>query len=173
MVPVLPKNGLADSSKPEINTNEGPGPAGPDADVQTEVSEEHQEVKSAPRPSYRNWADILKPTTSSKASASAKTGANGTAVADGIDAASEQPSTLGVAKSGTAALAEVLKSYRVRGADKLVFIEPRGLHNSGVDCFMNSVRFFCASYTLAADKTVSRSSRFSCFVPHSMISSAK
>lgn len=137
-----------DSSKAEMNTSEGPGPVGPNADEQTEASEEQQEVKSAPRPSYRNWADILKPTTTSKASAPTKTGANGTAAADGTDVASEQPSTLGVAKSGTVALAEVLKSYRVGGADKtgekLVFIEPRGLHNSGVDCFMNSVSFFPA-----------------------------
>lgn len=145
VVPVLPKNGVVDGSRAEANTSEESSTLRDDSEEQTEASEEHQEAIVAPRPSYRNWADVLKPMAASKASAPTKTGANGTASSDGAEVASEQPSTLGVAKSGTVALAEVLKSYRVGGADKtgerLVFIEPRGLHNSGVDCFMNSVSF--------------------------------
>lgn len=145
VVPALPKNGTVDSTKTETNASETSAPPSGNAIEQTEVSEEPQEVTSAPKPSYRNWADILKPTATSKPSAPAKTSANGIAVSEAAEVAPEQPGVLGMTKSGTVGLAEVLKSYRVGSADKtgekLVFIEPRGLHNSGVDCFMNSVSF--------------------------------
>lgn len=142
VVPALPKNSVTDSSRLEINTSETSTPQSGNAEGQAEVPEQQKEVAFAPRSSYKNWADILKPAATSKAPVS-KTGANGNAANDSTEVASEQPSTLGVAKSGTISLAEVLKAYRVGGADrngeKIVFIEPRGLHNSGVDCFMNSV----------------------------------
>lgn len=142
VVPALPKNGATDGSRVEINASETSAPPSGNTEEQAEVPEQQKEVASAPRSSYKNWADILKPAATSK-SPTAKTGANGTAANDSTEVASEQPSTLGVTKSGTISLAEVLKAYRVGGADrngeKVVFIEPRGLHNSGVDCFMNSV----------------------------------
>lgn len=144
VVPALPKNGALEHSRVDTNVSEVSATLSGDAESQKEASEEQQDVIPAPRPSYRNWADILKPTTTSKASTTAKSDPNGITAHDGAEVASEQPSVLGINKSGTVALADVLKSYRVGGADKtgerLVFIEPRGLHNSGVDCFMNSVR---------------------------------
>lgn len=143
VVPALPKNGATDGSKVELNASETSVPTRDNAEEQTEVPEQQKEVVPPPRNSYKNWADILKPAATSKTAASAKTGANGAAANDGTEVSSEQPSTFGVAKSGTISLAEVLRAYRVGGADrngeKMVFIEPRGLHNSGVDCFMNSV----------------------------------
>lgn len=178
VVPALPKNGAVDINRTETNTNERSVQVGVETDVPPEVSEEPQEVTSAPKPSYRNWADILKPTTTTKPATIAKPGANGNTANEGTEIMSEQPSTLAVAKSGTVALAEVLKSYRVGGADKtgekLVFIEPRGLHNSGVDCFMNSVSLVPIQATSGPlTKPMSRSSKFSSSVTPFMLSSVK
>lgn len=174
LVPVLPKDTAADSSKLEADKSEPRETPSEDPQAPAEVPEENQEAKSAaPRPSYRNWADVLKPMTAPKATTTAKSGTNGTAANGSVEIASEQPGASGVAKSGAVALAEVLKSYRVGGSEKtgekLVFIEPRGLHNSGVDCFMNSVssilrHYLCRLLILG----VYRSFKYSSFAHHFM-----
>jgi ubiquitin carboxyl-terminal hydrolase 10 len=49
-------------------------------------------------------------------------------------------------RSSTSSLAEALRSYRVGGGEKLSFIEPRGLINTGNMCYMNSVGTLAALF---------------------------
>ncbi|KAI1492552.1 hypothetical protein F5X96DRAFT_373059 [Biscogniauxia mediterranea] len=45
----------------------------------------------------------------------------------------------GFSKSNTSSLAEALRVYNVSGSNKIAFLEPRGLINTGNMCYMNSV----------------------------------
>lgn len=63
---------------------------------------------------------------------------------DGSNAAAEGSSAVpgaasGFAKSNVNSIAEALQAYHVAGGDKLTFLEPRGLVNTGNMCYMNSV----------------------------------
>lgn len=46
----------------------------------------------------------------------------------------------GAASAKSTSLADVIRSYSVDSDSKIAFIEPRGLHNTGNMCYMNSVR---------------------------------
>lgn len=64
---------------------------------------------------------------------------NGTATVDGPTAENGAPAMSGFARSNASSLAEALRSYQVGGVEKIPFIEPRGLINTGNMCYMNSV----------------------------------
>jgi ubiquitin carboxyl-terminal hydrolase 10 len=49
------------------------------------------------------------------------------------------------AKSNTSSLAEALRAYQVSNGNKIAFLEPRGLINTGNMCYMNSVSSACYS----------------------------
>lgn len=82
-----------------------------------------------------------------KSSASATTGStsssprgtNGSAVADGSGTVNGTSGMSGCARSNANSLAEALRAYRVGSAEKIPFVEPRGLINTGNMCYMNSV----------------------------------
>ncbi len=79
-----------------------------------------------------------------KASAAAKAPAAAGAqpTADGASAANASGAVLpttGLTKVSTSSIAEAIQAYQVSSAEKLVFLEPRGLVNTGNMCYMNSV----------------------------------
>lgn len=67
-----------------------------------------------------------------------QTGTNGTAATNSA-AGNTATGTSGFVQSKNNSLAEALRAYRVGNGDKLAFIEPRGLINTGNMCYMNSV----------------------------------
>jgi ubiquitin carboxyl-terminal hydrolase 10 len=79
-------------------------------------------AKTAPK----SWADLVR--TKAAATPISQSTANG------------EPSEAQLAKSKSASLAEVIRSFNVAIPSKFAFLEPRGLVNTGNMCYMNSVR---------------------------------
>lgn len=96
-------------------------------------------VKAAPKlwtGLFAKTGPAAGPTTSTSTTGSAVAGSvNGGAA----DAAGGAPAGAGFAKANASSLAEALRAYRVGGSQKLSFLEPRGLINTGNMCYMNSV----------------------------------
>lgn len=137
-LPVLPKVST-ETSKAEAVKDQTSEKSGEEPQTQTETSLGKQEAKPATKMLVKSWSDLLKPAATQPA-AGAQTGANGTAATTEAGSGSQ---VLGVSGSGpqnNKTMAEVLGSFRVESSGKTAFfIEPRGLLNSGVDCYMNSV----------------------------------
>lgn len=96
----------------------------------TQTTEEAVETPEspAPKPAPKSWADLVRRTTASSASAAAPNGAT---------------LTNGAPLPKSASLADALKQYSVENDRKLAFLEPRGLVNTGNMCYMNSVSSSC------------------------------
>ncbi|KJZ76845.1 hypothetical protein HIM_03722 [Hirsutella minnesotensis 3608] len=94
-----------------------------------------QPVKVAPA----SWAGLFAKT-AQKAPVSAS-GTNGLPSTNGSGSAktstSGPPPTF--AKNNVSSVAEAIRGYQVGGGDKISFLEPRGLTNTGNMCYMNSV----------------------------------
>lgn len=108
-----------------------------DAPVSGEVvtNGEVAEVAAAPAsPGPKLWTGLF-----SKAAAAASAGVNGSAGTNGHGANGTNGTAGAFTKSNANSLAEAVSSYRVGTADKVAFIEPRGLINTGNMCYMNSV----------------------------------
>jgi len=172
-VPALPKASPKTAKAPATATEKTTGETKPAAPVESKPAVEETSVKEvngttqestdaskkdpAPTPAPpklpawskpRSWATHLKgPAASSGAAtaASAQAQANG----DGnSDASSLAPGATFV-KANANSIAEAIQSYRVGGAQKLAFLEPRGLINTGNMCYMNSilqVLIFCVPF---------------------------
>ncbi|CAM1500825.1 Fc.00g099870.m01.CDS01 [Cosmosporella sp. VM-42] len=112
-------------------------------------------VSGAPsRAPPSSWANLF-----AKASAGASGGANGpngpasgagsvnghgSEGANGVNGSSSNFS-----KTNSSSVAEAIQAYRVGGSDKISFLEPRGLINTGNMCYMNSVLqvlMFCVPF---------------------------
>lgn len=135
VVPALPKESSAPSEKQEKVSNGSTG------EPIVELSLEQApvpEVKPVAKPVYKNWADMARGSAASKALAGAQPTTNGLPTAANAGSVT-QTSSLGPAKSAKQTLADVLQLYRVKGNEPVAFLEPRGLHNSAVDCYINSV----------------------------------
>lgn len=145
-LPVLPKN----TSRP-ATAEKTPGEAtATDPTAQTgtpetttaaaeapETSAEPQAPSSPPRQAPSSWANLFARKAASAAAldgASGTNGANGTSPADSPDLGSSSFS-----KTNSGSLAEAIRAYSVGRPDKVAFIEPRGLINTGNMCYMNSV----------------------------------
>jgi ubiquitin carboxyl-terminal hydrolase 10 len=102
---------------------------------QSATNGEVAEAAEAPAPSGpKLWTGLF-----SKAAAAANAGVNGAAATNGHAANSVNGTAGAFTKSNANSLAEAVSSYRVGTADKVAFIEPRGLINTGNMCYMNSV----------------------------------
>ncbi|KAL7949469.1 hypothetical protein V8C42DRAFT_351044 [Trichoderma barbatum] len=152
VVPVLPKHGpkLSASEAPVTADQEkinGDAAKSDDQDAATAASTEAQPngADHPPSPVVRaaptSWANLF-----AKPSARAPihgSGLNGTAAGDAVsgdltDAANNFPGSA-LSKSNASSLAQAIQSYRVENNDKIDFLEPRGLINTGNMCYMNSV----------------------------------
>ncbi|KAM7186197.1 hypothetical protein V8F33_011963 [Rhypophila sp. PSN 637] len=110
-------------------------------------------AQSAPAPAKpRLWTGLFsKPAATSVNANASTTGSdsqtNGASAADGSAGASA--SAAGLGKPTGNALADALQAYRVDGSEKIAFLEPRGLVNTGNMCYMNSVLqvlVFCVTF---------------------------
>lgn len=146
VVPILLKEGPSDARKPvadNIETIEKPQIG----ESPSEATAPEQPCESKPTaPSvFKNWADVARGSAAAKSAAGAQPSVNGTAANTGAGSAAQTSGATGVAQQHARALGEVLQSYNVDVPDKIAFLEPRGLYNSAVDCYINSVSFFIES----------------------------
>ncbi|CAJ2502593.1 Uu.00g099870.m01.CDS01 [Anthostomella pinea] len=107
---------------------------------QTELNAAPAPAKTAPK----LWSNLfMRPAATATALAGA--GALGSIAACGAPSAADavvgegSGSGGGFAESKASSLAEALHSYRVSSSEKIAFLEPRGLINTGNMCYMNSV----------------------------------
>ncbi|KAJ9156543.1 Cysteine proteinase [Pleurostoma richardsiae] len=128
------EQGIKDAQVPAVPTNGVP--------AQEEVKEEAPKpAGQSVKPTPKTWSGLFagaSPITGAAAGAGAGHGSvNGShdtsAVGNGNAIAS------GFAKSNASSLAEALRLYRVGSGEKIAFLEPRGLINTGNMCYMNSV----------------------------------
>lgn len=89
-------------------------------------------------PAPRVWADLLK-----SASVANKAAPDGQVPTNGTDE-TQTSNSLGPSQPATKLLSDVLKEYNP-SSGKVFFIEPRGLYNARVDCYMISVSRIRAS----------------------------
>lgn len=152
-VPVVPVVPAVPAARPktassEVTTSaatlaEQSVPAAEPAAAQTEASAETKSaepVTPAPKAAPKSWADLMRSKNSAVAAASS-------AVVNGTGP------TNGAAPSRASTLAGALKQFNVDDNDKIAFLEPRGLVNTGNMCYMNSVRFRnCSPKSIATNK---------------------
>ncbi|KAK7431771.1 hypothetical protein QQZ08_001711 [Neonectria magnoliae] len=110
-------------------------------------------VKAAPT----SWANLFAKTSAATAAAAGTAEPNGSssgvAAANGHDADGVVDGTNGsganFSKVNASSAAEAIRAYHVGSSDKISFLEPRGLINTGNMCYMNSVLqvlMFCVPF---------------------------
>jgi ubiquitin carboxyl-terminal hydrolase 10 len=157
-VPIVP---AVPAARPKTET--APAPAGaadstaPAVDPAVAQPEESTEAKStepatpAPKAAPKSWADLMRSKNSAAAAAASAAAVNGASP------------TNGATPSRASTLAGALKQFNVDDNDKIAFLEPRGLVNTGNMCYMNSVCFsHHSSIDVAAD--ILRFSKYLCTV---------
>ncbi|EGO60229.1 hypothetical protein NEUTE1DRAFT_119446 [Neurospora tetrasperma FGSC 2508] len=161
VVPVLPKPAPKDkpaTSEEKPSTETKPAGSTPAAEETSETTAKDSTAsapessapaaQAAPAPAPvkpKSWANLFtKPAAPVNAAAVAvaaasasQTTVNGNTVADASGAATGVAT--GFAQSKATSMAEAIQSYRVGTAEKIVFLEPRGLVNTGNMCYMNSI----------------------------------
>ncbi|KKP05862.1 ubiquitin thiolesterase [Trichoderma harzianum] len=159
VVPVLPKHGPKPSASDASVTAEqekinGDAAKSEDQEAATDASPEVQANGTSHPPSPvvkappTSWANLF-----AKPSTRAQTGLNGSAGGDAVngdsaDAANNFPASA-FSKTNASSLAQAIQSYQVENNDKIDFLEPRGLINTGNMCYMNSVLqvlMFCVPF---------------------------
>ncbi|KAK0671855.1 hypothetical protein QBC41DRAFT_46796 [Cercophora samala] len=132
------------TTKDEKSAEAGEG--APQVDGTGEKPEITSAVQSAPVPAPvptkpKAWAALFaKPSTAPSAVASTVAAPRVNTNGNAADASTAASGAVGnFSKSNANSLAEALQTYRPTSIDKLPFIEPRGLVNTGNMCYMNSV----------------------------------
>jgi len=97
-----------------------------------DASEQDTTNVEASNAAPKSWADLVRSKNLNKAAASSLT--NGTNVPNGIP----------TSRAGT--MSDVLSHYSVENGEKVAFLEPRGLVNTGNMCYMNAVSFDYIAY---------------------------
>lgn len=116
--------------KPAVN---GAETAGAEA---TDDAPASPPVKSAPT----SWANLFaKPSAKGAANSASPNGTSALLNGGPFDAAGAISGSA-FSKANATSLAEAIRAYRVDSGDKISFLEPRGLINTGNMCYMNSVR---------------------------------
>ncbi|KAI1108231.1 cysteine proteinase [Nemania sp. NC0429] len=157
-VPVIP-------AMPKASPKESKSSSGPDGTATAVPSSSHQSDNSpqAPaetaqagaepeatlaqpaQPAPKLWSGLFqRPTSAAKPSDDSKAAGSALPVTDalssGATSLANNPSGPGsFAKSNAFSLAEALRDYQVSNGQKISFLEPRGLVNTGNMCYMNSV----------------------------------
>lgn len=151
-LPVLPKTAVKSSAEKthgeatnadvpaEAAATGASDEAAPEAPIgDAEDAAQPQIASPPPRQPPSSWANLF--AKSAAAAAAGRDGAsssgdgNATGSADTADAGSSST----FPKTSNGSLAEAIRSYSVGRSEKVSFIEPRGLINTGNMCYMNSV----------------------------------
>lgn len=110
-----------------------PAADGTTSDDKPESSKDGEAVKSEVAPAGpRMWADLF-----NKASVASKAAPDGQVTTNGINE-TQASGAVGPSQPISKQLGDVLKEYNPSNG-KVFFIEPRGLYNARVDCYMISV----------------------------------
>jgi len=155
IMPVIPgqpttqQRSMTSQQDEKVDATAAPAQNGaPDGDVAQEEppQESDQEVVNpeAPNSAPKSWADLVRSKNQNKLAASALT--NGTNTMNGVQS------------SRATTISEVLTQYSVDSAEKVAFLEPRGLVNTGNMCYMNAVSLAQHGYV---QPTISNQCRFS------------
>lgn len=95
------------------------------ATASSEAQQEDAATSPPPKVTPKSWADLVRIKSSSAASAAAAV--NGLTLPNGTT------------PSRANSLADALRQYNVENVERIPFLEPRGLVNTGNMCYMNSV----------------------------------
>ena len=121
---------LSDVSEPAPNNTETSNNGEVQTDSETvnvpTATSEPAAQQSAPRGPPKSWAELLR---------NKNAALNGTTNTP----SGQVPFIDGVLVPKIATVADVLSAYNVESDEKLIFLEPRGLVNTGNMCYMNSV----------------------------------
>lgn len=154
VIPILPKTSPKDTKpanatgKPAAEVESAPvdAPAETPSKEVNGTVEEASSATSQPAPAPAKpllWTNLFSKPAPTAANASVTVASNadtnGTVVADASSGAAG--TTAGLGKTTANSLVEALQGYRVGGAEKVAFLEPRGLVNTGNMCYMNSVSY--------------------------------
>lgn len=125
-----PKTASSETVPTPASTTEQSAPANAQADAPAEGNPA-EPATPAPKAAPKSWADLMR----SKNSAAAAAATASTVAVNGASP------TNGAPPSRASTLAGALKQFNVDDNDKIAFLEPRGLVNTGNMCYMNSVRW--------------------------------
>jgi ubiquitin carboxyl-terminal hydrolase 10 len=149
VVPALPKaspketKAAAATSVEQQAESTQPAAEGADGSAEEKASEA---AEPAPAPAAawskpKLWAGLFnKPGGSAASTSAAATAAPTQTNGDATNGSAVAPGAGSFAKANASSLAQALQAYRPISPDKLAFLEPRGLVNTGNMCYMNSVR---------------------------------
>ncbi|THV66958.1 cysteine proteinase [Aureobasidium pullulans] len=123
-----PKTASSETVPTPASTTEQSAPANAQADAPAEGNPA-EPATPAPKAAPKSWADLMR----SKNSAAAAAATASTVAVNGASP------TNGAPPSRASTLAGALKQFNVDDNDKIAFLEPRGLVNTGNMCYMNSI----------------------------------
>lgn len=142
--PQAAKATSVDEADPKVTT-----PNGTDSGEHAEGDGQPAPAPAPAKVTPKLWTGLFSKSSTSSGTGSAQSAAqhlmNG-GTTDGSGAAS---GASGFSKSNASSLAEALQAYQVGVADKISFLEPKGLINTGNMCYMNSVSMVYSTQSLA------------------------
>ena len=157
VIPALPKatpketktatgaeNFSAESGPAAAGPEQQPDPTAPAAETENGTADVKTSEAAPPAPAWsqpKRWAGLFsKPNTGAASTSSAATAAQPQTNGDAAEGPAAVAGAGSFAKANVSSLAQALQAYRPVSPDKLAFLEPRGLVNTGNMCYMNSVR---------------------------------
>ncbi|KAF2090467.1 cysteine proteinase [Saccharata proteae CBS 121410] len=159
LVPIKPASPATAQRKGSAATSTAEKPAGqtpqtasektaPASSASPESEQTAAPTSPPPKAAPKSWADLVRAKGASKSNPASTAPVNGSAPVNGF------------ASGKSDSVADFLQSYRANSGDKVSFLEPRGLVNTGNMCYMNSVLqtlVFCLPFYDFLDEVRKRS----------------